>query len=47
MDPREITEELGHPGMQDLLDSATLLRLANFGAGRIPAFLTKLASDAS
>jgi hypothetical protein len=28
MDPQEITEELGHPGARNLLDSATLLRLA-------------------
>jgi hypothetical protein len=27
MDPQEITEELGHPGARNLLDSATLLRL--------------------
>jgi hypothetical protein len=28
MDPQEITEELGHPGARNRLDSATLLRLA-------------------
>jgi hypothetical protein len=28
VDPQEITEELGHPGARNLLDSATLLRLA-------------------
>ncbi len=83
MDPQEITEELGHPGARNLLDSATLLRLAyngsdgedrvteferqvrsmydqmaristepvwarffDFGAGRMPSFLTKLAGNA-
>jgi hypothetical protein len=28
MEPYEITEELEHPGARNLLDSATLLRLA-------------------
>jgi hypothetical protein len=28
VDPQEITEELEHPGARNLLDSATLLRLA-------------------
>jgi len=32
MDPQEITEELGHPGARNLLDSATLLRLAHNGS---------------
>jgi nitroimidazol reductase NimA-like FMN-containing flavoprotein (pyridoxamine 5'-phosphate oxidase superfamily) len=85
VDPQEITEELEHPGARNLLDSATLLRLAynesdgfprvipigfywngnqivvctaatapvepawarffDFGAGRMPSFLTKLAGD--
>ena len=27
MDPQEMSDELGHPGAQDLLASATLLRL--------------------
>jgi hypothetical protein len=31
MDPQEITEELEHPGARNLLDSATLLRLAYNG----------------
>jgi hypothetical protein len=32
MDPREITEELEHPGARNLLASATLLRLAYNGS---------------
>ena len=32
MDPQEIAEELGHPGARNLLDSATLLRLAYNGS---------------
>jgi hypothetical protein len=36
MDPQEITEGLGHPGARNLLDSATLLRLA-YNAGRAQA----------
>ncbi len=46
MDPQEITEELGHPGARNLLDSATALRFFDFGAGRMPSFLMKLAGDA-
>ena len=37
MDPQEITEELGHPGARNLLDSATLLRLAYNGSDGFPA----------
>jgi nitroimidazol reductase NimA-like FMN-containing flavoprotein (pyridoxamine 5'-phosphate oxidase superfamily) len=36
MDPQEITEELGHPGARNLLDSATLLRLAYNGSDGFP-----------
>jgi hypothetical protein len=36
MDPREITEELGQPGARDLLNSATLLRLAYDGSDGFP-----------
>ena len=36
MDPQEITEELGHPGARNLLDSATLLRLAYNGPDGFP-----------
>ena len=36
MDPQEITEELEHPGARNLLDSATLLRLAYNGADGFP-----------
>jgi hypothetical protein len=32
MDPNEITEELEHPGARNLLESATLLRLAYYGS---------------
>ncbi len=36
MDPQQITEELGHPGARNLLDSATLLRLAYDGSDGFP-----------
>ena len=36
MDPQEITEELEHPGARNLLDSATLLRLAYHGSDGFP-----------
>ena len=36
MDPQEITEELEHPGARDLLESATLLRLAYNGSDGFP-----------
>jgi nitroimidazol reductase NimA-like FMN-containing flavoprotein (pyridoxamine 5'-phosphate oxidase superfamily) len=36
MDPREITEELEHPGARNLLASATLLRLAYNGSDGFP-----------
>lgn len=36
MDPQEITEELEHPGARNLLDSATLLRLAYNGSDDFP-----------
>ena len=36
MDPQEITEELEHPGARNLLDSATLLRLAYNGSDGLP-----------
>ena len=36
MDPQEITDELGHPGAQNLLASATLLRLAYNGSDGFP-----------
>ena len=36
MDPQEITEELEHPGARNLLDSATLLRLAYNGPDGFP-----------
>ncbi len=36
MDPQEITEELEHPGARNLLDSATLLRLAYNGSDGFP-----------
>ena len=36
MDPQETTAELGHPGAQSLLDSATLLRLAYNGSDGFP-----------
>ena len=36
MDPQEIAAELGHPGAQSLLDSATLLRLAYNGSDGFP-----------
>src|SRR5919201_6744200 len=36
MDPNEITEELEHPGARNLLDSATLLRLAYNGSDGFP-----------
>jgi hypothetical protein len=36
MDPQEITEALEHPGARNLLDSATLLRLAYHGSDRFP-----------
>ncbi len=36
MDSQEITEELGHPGARNLLDSATLLRLAYNGSDGFP-----------
>jgi hypothetical protein len=36
MQPQEIVEELGHPGAQNLLASATLLRLAYDGSDGFP-----------
>ena len=36
MDSQEITEELEHPGARNLLDSATLLRLAYNGSDGFP-----------
>jgi hypothetical protein len=36
VDRQEITEELDHPGARDLLDSATLLRLAYDGSDGFP-----------
>ena len=36
MDPQEITDELEHPGARNLLDSATLLRLAYNGSDGFP-----------
>jgi hypothetical protein len=36
MDPHEITEELEHPGARNLLESATLLRLAYHGPDSFP-----------
>jgi len=36
VDPQEITEELEHPGARNLLDSATLLRLAYNGSDGFP-----------
>ena len=36
MDPQEITEELEHPGARNLLESATLLRLAYNGSDGFP-----------
>ena len=36
MDPQEITDELGHPGAQNLLASGTLLRLAYNGSDGFP-----------
>ena len=36
MDPQQITEELEHPGARNLLDSATLLRLAYNGSDGFP-----------
>ena len=36
MDPQEITDELGHPGAQNLLASATLVRLAYNGSDGSP-----------
>jgi hypothetical protein len=36
VDPQEITEELEHPGARNLLDSATLLRLADNGSDGFP-----------
>src|SRR5829696_4253364 len=36
MDPQEITQELEHPGARNLLDSATLLRLAYNGSDGFP-----------
>jgi nitroimidazol reductase NimA-like FMN-containing flavoprotein (pyridoxamine 5'-phosphate oxidase superfamily) len=36
MDLQEITEELRHPGARNLLDSATLLRLAYNGSDGFP-----------
>ena len=36
MNPQEITEELEHPGARNLLDSATLLRLAYNGSDGFP-----------
>jgi nitroimidazol reductase NimA-like FMN-containing flavoprotein (pyridoxamine 5'-phosphate oxidase superfamily) len=36
VDPQEFTEELEHPGARNLLDSATLLRLAYNGSGGFP-----------
>jgi hypothetical protein len=36
VDPQEITEELEHPGARNLLDPATLLRLAYNGSDGFP-----------
>ena len=36
MDPQEITEALEHPGARNLLESATLLRLAYQGSDSFP-----------
>jgi nitroimidazol reductase NimA-like FMN-containing flavoprotein (pyridoxamine 5'-phosphate oxidase superfamily) len=36
VDRQEITEELEHPGARNLLDSATLLRLAYNGSDGFP-----------
>jgi nitroimidazol reductase NimA-like FMN-containing flavoprotein (pyridoxamine 5'-phosphate oxidase superfamily) len=36
MNPQEITEELAHPGARNLLDTATLLRLAYNGSDGFP-----------
>lgn len=36
MNPQEISEELEHPGARNLLDSATLLRLAYNGSDGFP-----------
>jgi Pyridoxamine 5'-phosphate oxidase len=36
VDPQEITQELEHPGARNLLDSATLLRLAYNGSDGFP-----------
>jgi hypothetical protein len=36
VDPQEITEELEHPGARNLLNSATLLRLAYNGSDGFP-----------
>jgi Phage integrase family len=36
VDPQEITEELEHPGARNLLDSATLVRLAYNGSDGFP-----------
>jgi hypothetical protein len=36
MDPNEITEELEHPGARNVLESATLLRLAYNGSDGFP-----------
>jgi hypothetical protein len=36
MDPQEMTEELDHAGARDLLNSATLLRLAYNGSDSFP-----------
>jgi pyridoxamine 5'-phosphate oxidase-like protein len=36
MDPNEITEELEHPGARNLLETATLLRLAYNGSDGFP-----------
>ena len=45
MDRQDVTRELGQPGARELLESATMARL-DFGAGRLPAFLTELAASA-
>ena len=36
MNPQEIAEELAHPGARELLDAATLLRLAYNGSDSLP-----------
>jgi hypothetical protein len=45
MDPQEIIEELEHPGARNLLDSATLLRLAYNGSDGFPRVISRRATS--